>query len=76
VPDADDVDHEPVVEHLVHDSVSPDTDPVGVVLAGELGASRRSGVVCEEIERGANPLLFLARQPSDAFYRPVGDLDP
>lgn len=73
---ADDVDHETVIEDLVHDPVYPDTDPIGVLLAGDLGASRRSGVVGEEIDRGANALLFSTGQPSEGLGRPAGDFDP
>jgi hypothetical protein len=61
VSDPHDVDHEAVIEDLVHDPIAADADPVGILLAGELAAPGWAGVVGEQVDRGTDPLLLAAR---------------
>ena len=61
VPDADDVNHEPAVKHLVHHSVDADPDAVGVLLADQLRAPGRPGIVSEQVDRSPYSLLFPTR---------------
>jgi hypothetical protein len=72
VSDPDDVDHEVIVEDLVDDPIHPDTHPIGVVLTGQFCASGRSGIVREQIDGGAYPLLFLTGQPGEGIDRASG----
>lgn len=46
--DPDNVDQEAIVKDLAEDPIHPDTYPIGVVLTGQLCASGRSGIVCEQ----------------------------
>jgi hypothetical protein len=75
VSDPHDMNYEAIVKDLVHDPVHPDTHPIGVVLTGQLRASGRSGIICEQIDRGAHSLLFLAGQRSECLDRASGDVD-
>ena len=61
VPDPDDVNQESVVKHLVHHSVDANPDAVGVVLADQLRAPGRPGIVSEQIDRSPYSLLFPTR---------------
>ena len=73
--DADDLDDESVVEHLVNDPVVADPYPVGVSFAGHGDASRRSRVVSEKIDRGADPLLFAPGERGQSFDGAARDVD-
>lgn len=73
--DPDDLDDEPVVEHLVDDAVVADAHSVGVRFTGHRHASRWSGVLSQEIDRGADPLLFAPRQRSHRLDGAAGNLD-
>lgn len=74
--DPHDVDRQPIVEDLVDDPVRRDTHPVGVVLIGQPSTAGRSGMVPEEIDIGADSLLFLRGQPREGLDRSAGDLHP
>lgn len=73
--DADDLDDESVFEHLVDDPVVADSYAVGVSFAGHGHASRRSRVVGEKIDRGADPLLFAPGERGQSFDGTARDVD-
>jgi hypothetical protein len=74
--DPHDLDHEPVVEHLIDDPVVAHSHSIGVRLAGQRHAPRRPRVLGQQIDRGANPLLLLPRERGESLDRPASDLDP
>ncbi len=73
--DSDDLDDQSGVEHLVEDPVVADSNAVHRVLAGELGATRWAGLLCEQVDRSTHPLLIAAGRPGDGPDRPASHLD-
>ncbi len=73
--ETDNVHEETIVEDLVEDPVVPDADSVDRVLAGEFGATRRSGVLGQQVDRRSYPLLVLTRQLGQRLHRSTGDLN-
>src|SRR5262245_20929800 len=73
--DPHDVDDEASIEDLVDDPVVADAHPVGVVFAGELAACGWVRIVGEEVDGGADPLLFPAWQRCERSDGSASDLD-
>lgn len=73
--DTDDVDHEAGVEYLVKDPVVADPDSVHGLFSGQGNAAWRPGLVAQQVDSGADPLLFPERQRGDRLERSPCDFD-
>ena len=71
----DHLDHQAGVDHLVQDPVVANAHSVHGLLTCDSDAARGPRLVGQQIYRGSNPVLLLARQPGDRLDRPAGDLD-
>jgi len=72
----DDLNDEAVIEHLVDDPVVTNANPKGAGFAGHRHATRRARVVGQQIDSGANPLLFSPGQGGQCLHGSPGELDP
>ncbi len=75
VADPDDLDHEPVIDDVVHDPVVTYPHPVRRRFTSKLHAARRTWFVRQQVDRCPNPELIRAFKPGDRLDRPAGDLD-
>ena len=75
MPDPHDVDDEAAIEDLVDDPVVANAHPIGVVFARQLAARGWARIVGEEVDRGADPLLFPAWQRRERSDGSASDLD-
>lgn len=73
--EADDQHDEPVVVNLVDNPIVTDAHPIHAVLPLEGDTPRRPRFVCEEIDRGPNPLLLAPWELSKRLDGSPGDLD-
>jgi hypothetical protein len=69
------MDDKSIVEHFVHDAVSPDPHSVDASLPGHSHASWRTRVSGEEVDGGTNSLLLLSRQRGESLDGTAGNLD-
>jgi hypothetical protein len=76
VADTDDLDDEPVVEHLIDDPVITHPHPVSALLTGKRDASRWPRILGQKIDRSPHPLLLLAGQRGNRLGRTSGDINP
>jgi len=60
--DADDVNHQAIIDDLVEDPVVADADPVHGLLPCQSDTAGGPWLVGQQINRCSNPLLFGARQ--------------
>ena len=73
--DTDHQNHQAGVDDLIQDSIVTDAYSIHRLLTGERNAARGPWLVGQQIYCSSNPLLFFARQSSNRFDGPAGDLD-
>jgi hypothetical protein len=74
--DADQLNDQAVVEHVVHNSVVPHPDSVGVNLSAQGEASGRTRLVAQKIDGGSNSLLLAPAEGCQSPQASSGDLNP
>lgn len=75
VPKSDYLNQQPIIVHLIDDSVAPHPNPVDVLLALQRYASRGAGFLGKQVDSGADALLFLAGKLGEHLGGPPSDLD-
>ena len=67
--DANDLNHQAVVQDLIDDSVVTHPDPVGAAFACHGDTARRPRIVCQQVYGGPDALPFSARQGTESLHR-------
>lgn len=75
MPDADDLNEQDIVVHLVEDPVDANSHPVGGPLTRHGDAAGRARGLGKQIDGCPDPLLFLSRQRRKRFGCSPRELD-